>query len=92
MSSKGRKLTSLVLLLAFLSVLVFIDLFHTDTGTLKDTSCPACHFQNSSIGISYEVVIELPDLVFLGLMDGVVSSDYEASRARSIAARSPPQL
>jgi hypothetical protein len=92
MSRDRKKLTILALLLLFLSVSVFIDLFHTDSGTLKDSSCPACHFQSSSIGIAYSVVIELPDLVLVGVLDDSASSEYEAFRARAIAARSPPQL
>jgi hypothetical protein len=90
MSSKSQKLTSLALLLLFVTVTVSIDLFHTDRGALRDTSCPVCHFQNSSIAIAQDVCIEMPDLVLLEILDDLVFSEYKAFSSRSIAARSPP--
>jgi hypothetical protein len=92
MSRKNKKLASLILLLLFLSVSLFIDLFHTENTALKDSSCPACHFQQSSIAIPQTVSLELPDLVLVGILDLPLSGEYEAFPARAVAARSPPQM
>lgn len=62
MRNKQRIGLNLLILFLFLWVTLFIHFFHQESDFQGSTSCPACHFQNSTLTTAPGNVFTLPQL------------------------------
>jgi hypothetical protein len=88
----GRRLV-IVFLVAFASVTLSIDFFHTEgrnPGPGRN-ECPACHFHSSSLSVSPAAGIVLPALV-CRIRPATVEADRRIEvPVLSLSSRAPPQ-
>jgi len=68
MSRRRRGLFFLGVFAVFLFATLFINFFHTEKGLRPDSSCPACHFQTSSLAVGLSLTIILPRLLLVAVL------------------------
>jgi hypothetical protein len=91
MSSQKRTGLRIIVLLAFAGITLGINFFHTETGIIGRTDCPACHFVTSSLSTSPVVVFVVPALVCQGALAPVEPMRSDEFIVLSLCSRSPPQ-
>lgn len=87
-----KKPLNLVFLFTFLFLTLFINFFHTEKNLRKSNSCPACHFQNSTLTTSQINFFHLPQLFLLEIRIAFDSFNYKQIFFIDPASRSPPQI
>lgn len=95
MSSKQMKRFTLVILLAFLSITLFIDFLHTEKCFEARSPCPACRYQSSTLTVNQSFLSNCyhqPQLVAVAVLSLSDSSDYKQSFYGNATSRSPPQI
>ena len=78
-------------LLAFAGITLGINFFHTETGIIGRTDCPACHFLTSSLSTSPGVVFVVPALLCHGTLAPVEPLRSNDVVVLFLCLRSPPQ-
>ncbi len=91
MFSRTRTVLRIMALLAFASVTLGINFFHTETDIGGRNECPACHFLTSSISTSPGIVFVLPSLICQGIFASVEPLRTNEVFVISLCSRSPPQ-
>ncbi len=91
MSKPRTRIINFAILSIFLFLTLFIHFLHHDTGPLGSSSCPACHFQNSTLTTTQTNIFITPELILLDTL-GLFSrqADHQVHGIRP-ASRSPPQ-
>jgi len=82
---------SLVLFLFFLLATLFISYCHTEKGPQSGNSCPACHFQNSTIATCPINFFLLPQLTLLDILRTFEIFQYDYLMCVEPKSRAPPQ-
>jgi len=89
MVNKYKKLLDLAFLIIFLSLILFINFFHTDKTLTCNNSCPACHFLNSAFATSQIDFFHLPQLSLLEIIQTFESFHYIQISITNPLSRSP---
>lgn len=92
MSKIQKKYSIIIFLFAFLAVTLFINFFHTEHGLQTSNTCPACHFQNSSLTTNQINFFHLPQLSLLETLKTFETSNHNQFFFITPASRSPPQI
>lgn len=87
-----KKPLNLAFLFTFLFLTLFINFFHTEKSIRTSDSCPACHFQNSTLMTSQINFFHLPQLFPLETRVSFDSFDYRQTFYINPTSRSPPQI
>ncbi len=82
----------LVALLLFLCVTLFIHLFHQEESFQGSSSCPACHFQNSTLMTAQIDVFTLPQLTQLDILRSFEAGTLIQIFPAAPSSRSPPRV
>jgi hypothetical protein len=90
MSRRKRGLIFLGVFVSFVLATLFVHFFHTEKGIHPDGTCPACHFQTSSLAVGLSLAIILPQLLLVEVLP-VWESDIETPALFfDRVSRSPP--
>ncbi|MBN2409523.1 MAG: hypothetical protein JXE07_07270 [Candidatus Aminicenantes bacterium] len=90
MSRRQRGLVFLAVFSSFLLATLFVHFFHTEKGIHPEGTCPACHFQTSSIAVGLSPAIILPPLLRIEILP-ILESDIEGPALFfDLLSRSPP--
>jgi len=92
MNKRYKKYFNLAFLLTYLFLTLFINFFHTEKNIKSDHSCPACHFQNSTLTTNHINFFCLPQLSLLELLKTNESINYWQIYFADPTSRSPPQI
>ena len=95
MSSKQMKRFTLVFLLSFLFLILFIDFLHTEQCFAAKSPCPACRYQSSTPTSSQSFLSNCyhqPRLVVVEVLSMSDSPHYRQSFYGDAASRAPPQI
>ncbi len=76
--------------LFFLFVLLTVNFFHTEKNLNSSESCPACHFQQSSLSVGPALPVQLPPLCLIAILPYMDLSQKTPVFSISLASRSPP--
>ena len=68
MSRRRRGLVFLGVFVVFLFATLFVHFFHTEKGLATERSCPACHFQTTSLAVGLSLTIILPRLLLVEVL------------------------
>jgi hypothetical protein len=90
MNRRSRGLLFLAFFVVFLFVTLFIHFFHTEKGLRPDNSCPACHFQTSSLAVGLSLAIILPSLLLLEILSARESDLESRAVFFELVSRAPP--
>jgi hypothetical protein len=90
MSRRKRDLFFLGVLGIFLFAILFIHFFHTEKGLRSEGSCPACHFQTTSLAVGLTMAFDLPRLSFVETLPVWESHVESQSVSFDLVSRSPP--
>jgi hypothetical protein len=90
MRRRNSGLIFLVVFASFLLATLLVHFFHTEKGIHPDGSCPACHFQTSSLAVGLSLAIILPQLLLVEILP-VWESEFESPVVFfDLVSRSPP--
>ena len=92
MSKAQKKYSNIIFLFAFLAVTLFINFFHTEHAVQTNNTCPACHFQNSTLTTSQINFFHLPQLSLLETLKTFETFNQDQLFFITPASRSPPQI
>jgi len=92
MIKKEKKLLNFLFFFLFISLVLFINFFHTEKTIKKSDSCPACHFQSSSITTHTINFFVHPQLSFLAILKVFESFNFETFFSINLSPRGPPQI
>jgi hypothetical protein len=90
MSRRRRGLLFLGIFVTFLFATLFVHFFHTEKGLRPDGSCPACHFQTSSLAVGLSLAVNLPRLLFVEILPAWESHLESQTISFDLVSRSPP--
>jgi hypothetical protein len=90
MNRRRRGLLFLGVFTVFLFATLFIHFFHTEKGLLPDSSCPACHFQTSSLAVGLCLAIILPRLLLVEILPVWESRSESRAVFFDLVSRAPP--
>jgi len=90
MLQKHRISFNISFLLAFLFLTLFINFLPHDTGLLGGKSCPACHFQNSTLTTTQINFFISPQLTLLDSLRACDCLQTDQVVLISPSSRSPP--
>jgi ABC-type Mn2+/Zn2+ transport system permease subunit len=90
MSQRRRGLFFLGVFAVFLFASLFVHFFHTEKGLRPDSSCPACHFQSTSLAVGLSLAIILPQLLLVEILPVSESHLESAAVFFDLVSRSPP--
>jgi len=90
MSRRRRGLFFLGVFAVFLFATLFVHFFHTEKGLRPDSSCPACHFQSTSLAVSLSLTIILPRLLLIEILPVWESCLENPAVFFDLVSRSPP--
>jgi hypothetical protein len=76
--------------LVFLFVLLTVNFFHTEKSFHPSESCPACHFQQSSLSVGPALPVQLPPLFLIAILPCLDSFHKAPVFSISLSSRSPP--
>jgi hypothetical protein len=91
MSRTTRGLFVFGLFGVFLFASLFVNFFHTEKGPRPDATCPACHFQTTSLAVALILAIVLPRLLFVEILS-VREHDLETPAIIFDLVSRPPPL
>jgi hypothetical protein len=75
---------------SFLLATLLVHFFHTEKGIHPAGTCPACHFQTSSLAVGLSLAIILPQLLLVEVLP-IWESDIETPALFfDLVSRSPP--
>jgi hypothetical protein len=90
MSRRRRGLLFLGVFVAFLFATLFVHFFHTERGLHPDGSCPACHFQTTSLAVGLSLAIILPQLQLVEILAVWESRSESPAIFFDFVSRPPP--
>jgi hypothetical protein len=90
MRRKNRSLVFLGIFASFLLATLLVHFFHTEKGIHPDGTCPACHFQTSSLAVGLSLAIILPRLLLVEVLPVWESDDETPALFCDLVSRSPP--
>jgi hypothetical protein len=90
MSRRKRGLVVLGVFTIFLFASLFVHFFHTEKGLSPDSSCPACHFQTSSLAVGLSLAVTLPQLLLVEVLSVGESHSEILAVFSELVSRSPP--
>lgn len=90
MSRRRRGLLFLGVFAIFLFATLFVHFFHTEKGLRPDSSCPACHFQTTSLAVGLGLTIILPQLLLVEILPVWESHLESPAIFFDLVSRSPP--
>jgi hypothetical protein len=90
MQRRGQKLLAFNFLWIFLLILLTVNFFHTEKNLDHSGSCPACHFQISSLSLTPILPVQLPALLLVETLSCLDSSVNAAVFVIDRVSRSPP--
>jgi hypothetical protein len=90
MSQRKSGVTALGVFFGFFFVLLAVNFFHTEKSFSPSESCPACHFQQSSLSVGPAIPVQLPPLFLIGVLPRLDLSQKLTVFYVSLASRSPP--
>lgn len=91
MTRKYRKYFNIAFLLIFLGLTLSINYIHTEDTLQRSDSCPACHFQNSTMATAQIDFFHLPQLSVLEIIKVFESFHIQLLVSITPSSRSPPQ-
>jgi hypothetical protein len=90
MSRRKHGVLCVAVLLLFLLATFFVHFFHTEKGLRPSASCPACHFQSTSLAVGLGLAIVLPQFPLVEMLI-VLESDAEMPvLSFELVSRPPP--
>lgn len=92
MIKKYEKLFNVAFLLIFLFVTLLINFSHCEKKVRSSHSCPACHFQNSTLATSHINFYQLPPLFTVETLKSFESFQYKHLFFIHPTSRSPPLI
>jgi hypothetical protein len=92
MTRRHKKLFNVTFLAIFLFLSLAIHFFHTEHCVHTGNSCPACHFQNSTLTTAQISFFHLPQLAMLEMLKVFESSVAHQAFIITPSSRSPPQI
>jgi len=90
MSRRRRGFIFLAVFTFFLFATLFVHFFHTEKGLRSDGSCPACHFQTTSLAVGLSLAVNLPRLLFVEILPAWESHLESQAISFDLVSRSPP--
>jgi hypothetical protein len=90
MSRRKRGLIFLGVFASFVLATLFVHFFHTEKGIHSDGTCPACHFQTSSLAVGLSLAIILPQLLLVEVLPVWESDIKSPAIFFDFVSRSPP--
>jgi hypothetical protein len=90
MSRRRRGFLFLGVFAIFLFATLFVHFFHTEKGLRPDGSCPACHFQTTSLAVGLGLTIILPRLLLVEILPVWESHAESPALYFDLVSRSPP--
>jgi hypothetical protein len=90
MSRRRRGLFVLGVFGIFLFATLFIHFFHTEKGPCPEGSCPACHFQTTSLAAGLSLAVDLPRLALVETLPAWESRVESQAVSFDLVSRSPP--
>ncbi len=90
MVKKGRAFFSVVYLIAFVTLTLGIQYFHTE-GAGSGRECPACHFLSSSLSVAPVQFTFLPPVLCRRIPKTAEPVRLHEGIDLSLSSRSPPQ-
>jgi len=90
MSAKRKEFIVFLLLFIFTATTLSLNFLHTEKGLDSSHSCPACHFQNSTITTFMISFCFLPQLTVLDTLINFDSFHYNQPHLIIPLSRSPP--
>jgi hypothetical protein len=89
--AKRREIFDFALLFLFVSVTLSIPFLHTEKSVQSSDSCPACHFQNSTLATHLTIPPCLPQPSILGILKTPEFFEYTFLFVIEPKSRAPPQ-
>lgn len=89
-TSSQRRAAVLGVFLCFFFALLAINFSHTETNLETSKSCPACHFQTSSLSVSPAPPVQLPPLFLISILSYQDSPMETPAVSNDRLSRSPP--
>jgi len=89
-SRKHTKIAGFLSLALFLLLTLFINFLHTEDSLQASKSCPACHFQNSTLATNPTPFFLLPRLALLEMLKILDALCINSPAYIESASRSPP--
>jgi hypothetical protein len=90
MTLTQKKVGHFVIFVFFLAVTLLIDFFHTEKTLRENPSCPACHFQNSSLATQTDHCLYQPHIDFVEVIEAFRVFSYERLIPVDLSPRGPP--
>ncbi|MFZ2055384.1 MAG: hypothetical protein WAU81_14445 [Candidatus Aminicenantales bacterium] len=90
MRQRRRGLIFLGVFASFVLATLLVHFFHTEKGLHPDESCPACHFQTSSLAVGVSLAIILPQLLLVEILPVWESRLESPVVFFDLVSRSPP--
>jgi hypothetical protein len=90
MVQRRSAVLALGIFLLFFFVLLAVNFSHTEKSFRPSESCPACHFQQSSLSVGPALPVQLPPLFLIAILPCLDSSQKTPVFSISLASRSPP--
>ncbi|MGB7294702.1 MAG: hypothetical protein WBC70_03865 [Candidatus Aminicenantales bacterium] len=90
MSRRRPGLIFLAVFSSFLLATLLVHFFHTEKGILPDGTCPACHFQTSSLAVGMSPAIILPQLLLIEVLPFCESDVESPALFFDLVSRAPP--
>jgi len=87
----NKKISQLIFLGIFLFMTLFIHFLHTEKSLSDNDTCPACHFQNSTLLTNQINFFCLPPLSILEILKTFESQNIDHLFFIIPSSRSPPQ-
>jgi hypothetical protein len=87
---KHRSGINLILLCLFLFPTLLIHFLHSESSINGSNTCPACHFQNSTLTTAQVPVVILPQLELFEILRSIRSAHYNQIYYIQPSSRSPP--
>ncbi len=90
MRLRRRGLIFLGVFASFLLAVLLAHFFHTERGIHSCGSCPACHFQTSSLAVGLSTAVILPRLLPAEILPVCESDPESPALFFDLVSRSPP--
>jgi hypothetical protein len=90
MSRRRRGLVFLGIFVCFLLATLFVHFFHTEKGIHPSGTCPACHFQTTSLAAGLSLAIVLPELLLIEVLPVPELNLESPALFFDLVSRSPP--
>ena len=92
MYRRRRGLVFLAVFASFFLATLLVHFFHTEKGLRPEGTCPACHFQTSSLAVGLSLAIVLPTFLLVEVLPISESDVKNPALFFHLVSRSPPSI